>query len=397
MIVRRGKPEDIEDIIKLNRYSYAIPPDEDERMGKSLREIDVSNEFFLAVSDGKPRAHARMIPLEQNVRGTWKKMVAVSMVASAPETRRLGYVREIMLQSLKELQEEGYAVSMLYPFKDSFYSSMGYVKLPPWYTFTFNPKDLVYSKNPADYRIKRVEPKEGWTACKGIHKHVVSRTHGAAKRSKKRWDEHKIWFHGDLAIAYGPKSEPEGYLAYRKKGYGQFENRDKVGTMNVQEILWKNPKALKALLSFISLHQDQIIEVRMPVTPLSQTYYHWIEGMNIPRVEARFITMARIVDVEEAFNGISVSNSGSVAIGVIDDQFEWNSQTFQVTNRNGELSVEPKGKSKPDIRMSIGSLACLLYGSLSCDELFELGMLKEKAPDFLDEWFPKARPWLIEH
>ncbi|MBS3794895.1 MAG: GNAT family N-acetyltransferase [Candidatus Thorarchaeota archaeon] len=397
MQARRGKPEDIEDVIELNRYSYAIPSDEDERMEKCLKEIDVASEFFIAERGGESCAHVRMIPLEQNVRSRWKKMAAVSMVASAPETRRLGYVREIMLQSLRELKEEGYGVSMLYPFKDSFYASMGYVKMPPWYTLTCNPRNIVYSKVPRDYRIDRVDSKTGWKECEGIHNYIVSRTHGAAKRTRKRWDEHKIWFRGNLVVVYGPTSDPEGYMAYKLKGYGQFGDRDEVGTMNIEEMLWKNPEALKALLRFISLHEDQIIKVKMPIIPLSRNYYHWIQGINVPNVKARFITMARIVDVEEALNGIPVSNQGSVAIKVIDDQFEWNTQTFHITGQNGELSVEHTDDSDPDIVMSIGSLTALLYGSLSCKELFQLGMLKERAPDILDDWFPKIQPWLIEH
>lgn len=397
MQIRRGKPEDIEDVIELNRYSYAIPSDEDERMERCLKEIDVASEFFIVERNGKNRAHARMIPLEQNVRSTWKKMTGVSMVASAPETRRLGYVREIMLQSLRELKDEGYGVSMLYPFKDSFYASMGYVKMPPWYTLTFNPKNIAYSKAPADYQIERVDAKEGWEECEEIHDHVVSQTHGAARRSKKRWDEHKIWYRDNLAIAYGPDSNPEGYIAYKIKGYGQFGDGTEVGTMNVHEMLWKSPNALKTLLRFISLHQDQVIEVKMPITSISQSYYHWINDINVPEVKARFITMARIIDVQEALTGIPVDNHESLAIGVIDNHFDWNTQTFDVKSREGKLLVEPEGETEPDIRMSIGSLTALLYGSLSCTDLFELGMLKEKAPDFLDDWFPKTQPWLIEH
>ncbi|MBD3158960.1 MAG: GNAT family N-acetyltransferase [Candidatus Lokiarchaeota archaeon] len=397
MQIRRGKPKDIEDVIELNRYSYAIPSDEDERMEKCLKEIDVASEFFIVERDGKSRAHARMIPLEQNVRSRWKKMTGVSMVASAPETRRRGYVREIMLQSLQELKDEGYGVSMLYPFKDSFYASMGYVKMPPWYTLTFNPRNIVYSKMPRDYRIERVDSKTGWEECEEIHNYIASRTHGAAKRTRKRWNEHKIWFRGNLVVAYGPSSIPEGYMAYKLKGYGQFGDRDKVGTMNIEEMLWKDPKALRALLRFISLHEDQIIKVKMPITPLSQNYYHWMQGINVPNVKARFITMARIVDVEEALNGIPVNNQGSIAIRIVDNQFEWNTQTFQITSQNGELSVEPKGDSEPDIIMSIGSLTALLYGSLSCEDLRGLDMLREEPPGFLYDWFPKTPAWLIEH
>ena len=64
---------------------------------------------------------------QQSVRGVLKGMGGISMVCTFPEARMKGYVRSIMQSAFLEMKETGLSVSMLEPFRETFYVRLGYV------------------------------------------------------------------------------------------------------------------------------------------------------------------------------------------------------------------------------------------------------------------------------
>ncbi len=52
-------------------------------------------------------------------------MGGVAGVATYPEYRRSGYVKELLQHSLQTMKKDGYTVSMLHPFAVSFYRKYG--------------------------------------------------------------------------------------------------------------------------------------------------------------------------------------------------------------------------------------------------------------------------------
>ncbi|MCF2138176.1 MAG: GNAT family N-acetyltransferase [Candidatus Thorarchaeota archaeon] len=82
-MIRHGTPEDADEFVDLALYAYGFPETRRARI-KSVF-AGVFREFECVEIDGHPVAIARMIPFEQNVRGSWKKMGGLAMVASAPE------------------------------------------------------------------------------------------------------------------------------------------------------------------------------------------------------------------------------------------------------------------------------------------------------------------------
>jgi len=394
LVIRRATAEDADRFVQLEGYAYGATPDHEPLMKE--RFLNAPEQNYIVEEDTQCIAGAQMIPLEQNIRGVWKKMGGVSNVASAPEVRRKGHVRDLMLFMLKDLHDDAFAVSTLYPFKDLFYGAVGYTKMPPIYWVDAHPRQFKPWSVPSGYSIKRTSIEGGLKDWRTVHDQVVSSIHGAARRPDKRWKELTIGFKSKLAIAYGPQSEPEGYMVYKTQGYGQFGSDPNVGTMVVREMLWTNPQARSTLLNFIYLHTDQMVKVSLIVSPMSNDFYHWIEDVNIPTMRAGFSHMARIVDVEQALSGIKVSDSREIQLRVEDPQFAWNNQIFQLSTSKRKLAVERLGNSSTATTISIQGLTSLLYGTLSLQQIEALNWLRGEKHDLLSRWFTPDVPWLIE-
>jgi len=74
MNIRRATEDDFDTIAELERYAYSLPP---EYFEMSRERFPYTwNDYLLLEENGVAIASARVIPLQQNLRGLWKKMGA---------------------------------------------------------------------------------------------------------------------------------------------------------------------------------------------------------------------------------------------------------------------------------------------------------------------------------
>ena len=71
--------------------------------------------------------------------GTAVKAGGIGAVATLPEYRNSGAIREIFKELLPEAYRNGEVISALYPFKHEFYRKFGYETLPSWNKYTMKP------------------------------------------------------------------------------------------------------------------------------------------------------------------------------------------------------------------------------------------------------------------
>jgi len=395
MGVRRATMDDFEAIAELERYAYDLPPDYME-MAKDRFPLSY-DEHFLVEEDGKVVTTTRLVELEQNVRQTWKKMGGVSMVATAPEARKRGHYLRLMTHMNEYMRDNGFANSVLYPFKDTFYGAFGYVNCAPMLRVVANPAHLKRWKLPLGYTVERMPYADALEHYKSVQIEVGERTHGATRRSSKRWEELSIGTKSNVAVAFGPEGSPEGIIIHQHKGYANLYGNDDMGQMRVREWLWTNVDARSALLNYLHLHSDQILEVEIPVNPSSDEYYQWIEGRNIMEMRTGLTFMARCVSVPKALEGLPASREGNATIRVEDSLCEWNDQTFQVEAESGQLSVESLGDVEADITIAIEGVSALVYGTMTAHELAPYGWIRGAIPEVMLDWFPREYVWMYEN
>ncbi len=400
MKIRRTTSDEIDDVMKLAMYSYGQGTE--PRPGfKEVMDLTY-DEYLTLEENGKVIANSRLLPFEQNTRQVWKKMGGIAEITSAPETRRQGHIRELMKYMFKEMHNDGYATSVLYPFKDEFYSRLEYVSCTPIRGMTVNLDRLRRWDLPAGYHVERMEFSQGFTHLKTIHKESVESTHGGVRRSEKRWKEMSINLSkkSSIAVAFDREDEPRGALVYAIKGYGTYGKEDDWGTMRIREKYWLSHEARSALFHFLHMHDDQIIKIKMPVHPSEIDYHFWFTSVNPPTIEARLVVyMARLVDVEKSVEGLPATSDGELTIKVKDTHCPWNNQSYRLVGEGGSLKAEALGNVASSIKMSIGGLSALVFGVMWPNDLEPLGLctsLDSKSVELLASWFPREPPSMIE-
>jgi len=391
--VRRYTSDDKEAIWNILSYAYSIPETSHESF---LERLDlIGNEFYLNEVDGVPVAVARVLEFEQNIRGVLKPMGGIGMVASSPEHRRLGYTHGLIFSIFKNLRKNEYATSTLYPFKDSFYGEIGYVKMPPSGTLEFNPNSLSEIQVPTGYVTKREDGEEMFKIRRAMHDAMVLRTHGAVKRGDKRWEEFTKNFTLKAVVARNGSGKPEAVMIYSIKGYGEGHVWAETGQMNIVEFTWSTLEGRDSILNFLYKHSDQIMRVSTVISTISDDYYHWLSNLHTPTIKSNIVSMARIIDVEKSLSGLPVLHSGKTSLKVVDHQIEDNNSVFEIFDENDALSVKKvKGPAKTTIRVE--GLTSILYGTLDETRLRRLGWLEGESPKDLFQWFPKMTPWLSD-
>ena len=400
MKIRRTTSDEIDDVMKLAMYSYGQGTE--PRPG--FKEVmDLTYDEFLTVEEnGKVVANSRLLPFEQNTRQVWKRMGGIAEITSAPETRRQGHIRELMKYMFKEMHDDGYATSVLYPFKDECYGRLGYVSCTPIHWISVNLDRLRRWELPAGYHVERMEFSQGLTHLKTIHKESVESTHGGVRRSEKRWKEMNINLSKKktIAIAFDRKDEPRGALFYDIKGYGTFGKEDEWGTLRIREKYWLNHEARSALFHFLHMHDDQIIKIKTLVHPNEMDYHYWFTNVNPPTIQARlWVYMVRLIDVEKSVEGLPAESDGELTIKVKDTHCPWNNQSYRFVGDGGSLKAEALGNATSPIKMSIGGLSALVFGAIWPADLEPLGLctgLDSKAMKLLTSWFPREPPSMIE-
>ncbi len=84
------------------------------------------NDAF-GVFDGKKLAAALWYyPFQMQVAGTYQPMGGISMVATWPEYRDRQLAKQLMVAAQEQMRDESCALSVLLPFKYSFYERMGF-------------------------------------------------------------------------------------------------------------------------------------------------------------------------------------------------------------------------------------------------------------------------------
>ncbi len=395
MSIRRATLDDLEAISELERYAYDLPPDYME-MSKERFPLNF-DEHFLVEDKGRLVATTRLVALEQNVRNVWKKMGGVSMVATAPEDRRRGEFRRLMTHMNEYMHNEGYATSVLYPFKDTFYATFGYVNCPPMLRVVANPEHLKRWKLPPNYSVERMSYADAMEHYKAIQTKVGETTHGATRRSSRRWEELSIGMKAQVAVVFGPDGGLEGLMIHRHKGYLDLYGDENMGKMEVREWYWTSQDARSALLNYVYLHTDQIRRVEIPVNPLTNDYYQWIEGPNIMELKSGLCFMARCVNVERSLEGLPAPETGAVTFRVEDSLCKWNDQTYLLEAKKGSLSVKPLGESKADTVLTIEGISALVYGTMTMEELVPFGWIQGSNPEVFLDWFPRKYTWMYEH
>jgi len=367
--------------------SSPLPPAEEEKFPEYV-PYNSGNLTLAAVDAGTTLAAASAIPMRQNVRGSVYPMAGIAAVAAHPLARRQGHVRTLLTQLLGEMRDRGHVVSVLYPFRPSFYERFGYASLPKSRKVTFSPAGLgtlLRTDLPGEITLDRV--KDGYPAYRDFTERLLEQRHGFAVfpdyRAVRLRDENRHWL-----VTARAAGDVVGALLYRIAAHG--------GDLLAETLLTTGPLGRALLLQFIARHVDQVSRVTVTVTP-EELPELWATDLDTV-TEARAAgpdssaPMARVLSVD-GLAGLAVG-PGRLAVSVVDDPFI--AGHYLLDGTSGKLDVARREDQAEGATLTAAGLSALVYGVLDPEEVAirGLGTVPDRAAEELRALFPRQLPFV---
>lgn len=387
--IRRITEQERREIGNLRKYSFTSWSDE-ETKDEVLTTI-IPEETLGLFEDGKLVSTLELLSLQQSIRGIIKSMGGIAGVATYPEARRKGYVGELMRAIIVEMKKQNMPVSMLAPFKESFYGRFGYIKANSHVnvkTPLAGLRKALDAEIGGDWEVERVravEAKEPF--LKFIMDIAPSRYHGIVLAPKIKDAVWKRRNKDALIIFVKQKNSVKAMARYRTKNYIYGSQPSE---LVVHEMYWRNLAARNVLFTFLAKHTDQIEHIVMQL-PFGVNFQQWFTDSMAKYEMSMFLPwMVRVIDVKNALTDLPSSGTAEITIQVSDPNCKWNNGLFTIQSKDNRLKVR-KGSGTPNVKMTIEGISALVYGTLPVEELEFKGWLElsdKKTGITLQQWFP---------
>ncbi len=385
--IRQFTEEEIaEHYLSLEQYAFYPSPSKQPEGWKPEREQH--NYLIGAFINKKPVAMAKYIPMIENMRGSLLRMGGVASVATLPEHRRRGLAKTLLRHLFEQMNRDGYYLSTLYPFRESFYAALGYAKLPARIHASIDPTNLPkYNDLLSKYSIVRTRVGERHPVIHEFLKKLSRKIHGMGVfehppllSNPERW-----------LVTLEKDGEIRGILQYRIEGFTR--------PLRIMRFFYWNGEARNALLSYLGMHTDQVSSIEVDIHPHENLDF-W--GNDIYPLLSRPAwvpsPMGRIINVEKLDKRINLPSkqqTPAVSLTIEDQHCPWNNQSFVFSNEYGILRVEPESTSAESI--TIEALSAMMYNGAG-DNLHYLKswrLLSQETRQALGKLFLPARPSLV--
>lgn len=353
---------DYEDIFALSQFAFQHELTEEELQAK---EAEAGRHIIWgAMQEDRIAAKMHLIPLSCYIHGRKYQMGGISSVATWPEYRRQGIVKDLLQHGLKQMKQQGQTVSFLHPFSVPFYRKYGWELTFAEKKYTIPVEKMQGSWQNASGYVRREHG--NISMLNQIYSDFAKRFTGMLIRDERWWEQRVLRKKPHIAVAYNQAHEPVGYILYKVK-----ENN-----FDVHDIAYTSVNGRKLLLQFIANHDSMIDQVQMRVP----------EHDNLPLLldEPRFLQqivpyfMGRIVDVFSFLQNYPFRTDacGTVTLNVQDDFFPENSGIYQISTSGKVTSLPADAMSKKGICCTIQSLTTMFLGYKRPLELHALDFIK---------------------
>ena len=311
-------------------------------------------------------------------------------VATPPEHRRQGYVRQLLRSSLQTYREWDVDVVTLWPFSVPFYRNHGWGIANKYTTYELPPAQLAFDRG-AEGSVRRLDA-DDWERLRSVEVAFGTGTALSLRRSKRWWRERTLsaWSGRGEPYVYGYERDGDlaGYVLYTV-------DRNAAGDriLRVTDLAHVDDDAYRGLLAFLGDHDSQVTTVELPRAAESEL----LDRVDQPgEVDCTVSVgpMVRLTDVRSALGeypwpeGVAVRFS----LEVTDELLERNHGVFDVEVADGTASVtviddahaggdvasatgspEAGVEAGIDVGMDVSTLSRLYVGSLSLDAADRFG------------------------
>lgn len=265
--------------------------------------------FFRLLDFAKPYTHYENGALTSMVidipfKVYWKertlKMSGIGYVASYPEYRGNGAIRDLMTSILQDEYKAGTALSYLAPFSYDFYGKFGYA-----YAFDRKFYHIPAQDFPKGQKTSGQMMRCDLTELSKTNLHEQADNHGSLVREPHIWDYYFNYKSKPYFALYKENEKALGYVIYEFSGM----------TFIIREIVTMTDTAKQAIYRFIASHASSFEQITWLTTPNEQLEYDLSEPSHA-EIQLQPYMMARIINLREF---LKVNGEPDFAAEIIDD------------------------------------------------------------------------------
>ncbi len=369
------------------------------RLEKDVLVAEVNNEIVVALS---------AIPYTVWLGGVSLPMLGIAGVANRLESRRRGYAFRLCCEAIKRGREQGYLVSILYPFRFDFYQKLGWGAIGELIEYRFHPSSLPSYEARKHVRRFQESDLDGLAQC---YQRFVEKNNCLAESSIEVWQNKLkgVQKRETILMVYETDGKITGYILFEFKPNGEMLNQEVI----VHELIYDDSVSYQGLLGFLSSISDQISVVRY-WAQVDEGFHYILKdprdadqpilaGLVSKTGSYGFSYMFRVLDLEKALEARPNYNnvSGTAVLLVKDEQIAENSGLFQITLLNGKMEVKRVDSLQTAcISLSIDVFSQLYAGTLSLEKAYFLGLITVNELSVVS-WLSKAleqpKPFLQEY
>ncbi|MEZ6234016.1 MAG: GNAT family N-acetyltransferase [Phycisphaerales bacterium] len=335
------------------------------------------------------------VPMGHFVGGRSVPCVGIAGVSVPPERRGGGVASHLMRSALREIHEEGVALSSLYASTRALYRRVGYELA--WHWNTYQVPLWRIGLDPAEPALRRVDPGDEGVQriVKGLYERFAPTQAAMLDRREYVWmrvfkprggGDPKALFIGDDA------ADPEAYVVFIQERNPETGHHDVL----VSDVASRTPrgwgKALGAMRRFCTTGDH----VRFAAGP----NHPWLllDTEHTAKIVRHEPGMLRIVRLEDAIRGrgYPVGVDAEVVLDIEDDLFAGNAGRWRLRVRDGRGEASRVSSGGDAIRVPIRALASLYTGFISPRQAAIVGWIEGPgaALDALGAALAGPTPWM---
>jgi predicted acetyltransferase len=359
--VRPLRPDDLDAWLRIRHASFGTPRDPSDPEVRAVLTSRLPDSRGVEV-DGRLAACCTWHPFRAWVGGVRVRVGALASVVTAPEARRQGHARRLILAGLEELRGEGVGWALEQPFDPRFYARLGFRAFPAGVVL-----DMPLERLPGDARDVDVAPtsladpelRRDHAAFAAGHSFAFDREQPFGPPDPRGEGLPLRW--RDLREAPEPGATETsayrtegGYAVVATRGFGPE------GRLRVVDVGWRDAAARARVLAMLTAWRGQLGRLRIDLPNVDR-----LALAEAPvHAAGREVLQGRIVDLPSAIEPLRAprgDDPAPVTLRVRDEVLPWNDGTWRVAP--GPEGCEVTRAAGPaDVEVRAEGVAALLAG-----------------------------------
>ncbi len=366
-------------------------PSNDEEWNSYFSQLDLDNCLGYFVDNELASTYV-IEHYKMFVRGNLMKMGGIAAVATYPQFRRQKQVTALLIESLKVMRKNKEFISVLYPFKYSFYRKYGYENCADFSWIIAKPSNILLPNDFKPLTLKEILHKDSFDIIVPLREKIGKKKYNLIIfDTPEMWKFHNLKKHSKLFVIQENGEDVGYFITNLKKMPGEWNVR-----LLLKEVLVDSMQARLTVFDYIKKHTDQTKDFSFGFmgdeNPLDYFDNLWEDGI---KYNVSGGPMFRVVDVEKALELLVFDEklTANFSLHIEDDYAPWNSERMEVVITHGKAKVTRKAGKNADLQADIKAFTQLFVGYRSLNELIEIGKIKitDSKIECINELFPKMK------